>query len=132
MRKPLALVLAGIVLVAVPLLSGCSIINNFLPGGNNGGGLPGGVIPGTSVPDGAVSPSGGLSRTSALGDSAHRSMVGTAVATSSSTGQTSVPRSALMSELLPCLNSPTTRVWNNGSTKRRRVFSSRWPRSLRW
>ena len=50
MRKPLALVLAGIVLVGVPLLSGCSIINNFLPGGNNGGGLPGGVIPGTSVP----------------------------------------------------------------------------------
>jgi hypothetical protein len=48
-RKPLALVLAGALLVAAPLLSGCSIINNFLPGGG-GGGIPGGVIPAQSVP----------------------------------------------------------------------------------
>jgi hypothetical protein len=48
-RKPLALVLAGAVLVATPLLSGCSIIDNFLPGGS-GGGLPGGVIPGQGIP----------------------------------------------------------------------------------
>jgi hypothetical protein len=47
-RKPLALVLAGALLVAAPLLSGCSIISNFLPGG--GGGIPGGVIPAQSVP----------------------------------------------------------------------------------
>ena len=48
-RKPLALVLAGALLIAAPLLSGCSIINNFLPGGG-GGGLPGGVIPGQGIP----------------------------------------------------------------------------------
>ncbi|MEO8261783.1 MAG: hypothetical protein ABI566_04365 [Pseudolysinimonas sp.] len=50
MRKPLAVALAGIALLAVPFLSGCSIIDNFLPGGSTGGGLPGGVIPGQSVP----------------------------------------------------------------------------------
>lgn len=49
MRKPLVLVLATAALVVTPLMSGCSIIDNFLPGGS-GGGLPGGVIPGQSVP----------------------------------------------------------------------------------
>jgi len=48
-RRPLALVLAAAIIVAAPLLSGCSLISNFLPGGT-GGGIPGGVIPGQSVP----------------------------------------------------------------------------------
>ncbi|MBX3194662.1 MAG: hypothetical protein R2717_04195 [Schumannella sp.] len=46
-NTPLALALAGAMLVTAPLLGGCSIINQFLPGG--GGGI-GGVIPGTGVP----------------------------------------------------------------------------------
>jgi hypothetical protein len=48
-RKTTAIALAAVLLTA-PLLSGCSIISNFLPGGSNGGGLPGGVIPGQSIP----------------------------------------------------------------------------------
>jgi len=47
-RTTTALALAA-VLITAPLLGGCSIISNFLPGGS-GGGLPGGVIPGQSVP----------------------------------------------------------------------------------
>jgi hypothetical protein len=46
-RKSLAIGLAGILLVA-PLLGGCSLIGNFLPGGN--GEIPGGVVPGMGVP----------------------------------------------------------------------------------
>lgn len=42
-RKSLVIALASILLVA-PLLSGCSLINQFLPGGG------GSVIPGQSVP----------------------------------------------------------------------------------
>jgi hypothetical protein len=45
-----ALVLAGALLLGAPALSGCSLINNFLPGGGSEGGLPGGVIPGQSIP----------------------------------------------------------------------------------
>lgn len=45
-RKPLVLALAGVLLVA-PLLSGCSLINQFLPGGGGGNGS---VIPGMGVP----------------------------------------------------------------------------------
>lgn len=48
-RKPLVLALATAALIVTPLLSGCSIIDNFLPGGS-GGGLPGGVIPGQGIP----------------------------------------------------------------------------------
>ena len=42
-----------------------------------------------------------------------------AVATSSSTGHTVPPTSALTRELLPCLNSPTTTTWTPGSASRR-------------
>lgn len=45
-HKPLTLALAGAVIIAAPLLGGCSLIGNFLPGGNP----IGGVIPGQSVP----------------------------------------------------------------------------------
>jgi hypothetical protein len=48
MRKPLALALAGAVLITAPLLGGCSIIGNFLPGGGNS--PVDGVIPGAGVP----------------------------------------------------------------------------------
>ena len=48
-RKPLVIAVATAALVLTPLLSGCSIVSNFLPGGS-GGGLPGGVIPGQGVP----------------------------------------------------------------------------------
>lgn len=41
----LALALAGALLVTAPLLGGCSLINQFLPGGGIGG-----VIPGQGVP----------------------------------------------------------------------------------
>lgn len=47
-RKPLVIAAAA-ALILTPLLSGCSIIDNFLPGGS-GGGLPGGVIPGQGIP----------------------------------------------------------------------------------
>lgn len=49
-RRSLGLVLAASLLVASPLLSGCSLINNFLPNGA-GGGIPTGVVPMQSVPD---------------------------------------------------------------------------------
>jgi hypothetical protein len=45
-RKPLALALAGAVIIAAPLLGGCSLVNQFLPGGDG----IGGVIPGQGVP----------------------------------------------------------------------------------
>jgi hypothetical protein len=48
-RTTTAIALAA-VLITAPLLGGCSIINNFLPGGNPGNGLPGGVIPGQGIP----------------------------------------------------------------------------------
>ncbi len=46
MRKPTALVLAAALLVGAPAVTGCSLIGNFLPGGNP----VGGVIPGVGVP----------------------------------------------------------------------------------
>jgi hypothetical protein len=48
-RKPLVIAVATAALVLTPLLSGCSIVSNLLPGGS-GGGLPSGVIPGQGVP----------------------------------------------------------------------------------
>ncbi len=51
--------------------------------------------------------------------------VGTAVAMSSSTGHTGALTSALISWLLPCLNSPTTMTRMLGSSRRRFVCSSR-------
>src|SRR4051794_18344497 len=44
----------------------------------------------------------------------------------------SAPSKALISELLPCLNSPTTSTWNSGSTSRSRAAASRSERSWRW
>lgn len=49
-RRSLGLVLAASLLVATPLLSGCSLIDNFLPNGVSGG-IPSGVVPSQSVPD---------------------------------------------------------------------------------
>src|ERR1041384_1455397 len=46
-RTSLAVGLAGILLIA-PLLGGCSLIGNFLPGGS--GEIPGGVVPGMGIP----------------------------------------------------------------------------------
>ena len=60
-----------------------------------------------------------------------RTTVGTAVATSSSTGQTGALTSAFTSWLLPCLNSPTTSTRTFGSARRLRVWASRAPRSGR-
>ena len=74
----------------------------------------------------------GVSRTSAAWTvSECRTTVGTAVATSSSTGQTGALTSAFTSWLLPCLNSPTTSTRTLGSTRRLRVWASRAPRSAR-
>jgi len=53
------------------------------------------------------------------------------VATSSATGQTGAPTSALTSELLPCLGSPTTSTRTRGSALRARAWSSRRCRSGR-
>ena len=57
--------------------------------------------------------------------------MGTAVAISSSTGQIWAWIRAFSSELFPCLNSPTTRMWRAGSERRRRVITSRLARSGR-
>lgn len=46
-RIPVALALAGVILAGSPLLAGCSVIENFLPGGS----IPDGVVPSASVPD---------------------------------------------------------------------------------
>jgi hypothetical protein len=48
-RRPVALALAGVVIATAPLLGGCSIISNFLPGGGNNP-IPGGIVPGQGVP----------------------------------------------------------------------------------
>ena len=69
--------------------------------------------------------------TPAHGSSAWRMRVGTDVATSSSTGHTAAFRMALTSELLPCLNSPTTITRTAGSTSRSLVRFSRRARSSR-
>ena len=62
---------------------------------------------------------------------AYRISVGTAVAMSSSTGQTGAVSSALMSELLPCLNSPTTWTVTVAASSSRRAVPSRSARSGR-
>jgi hypothetical protein len=49
-RSSLGLVLAASLLVATPVLSGCSLIDNFLPNGVSGG-IPAGVVPTQTIPD---------------------------------------------------------------------------------
>ena len=63
--------------------------------------------------------------------SAYPTEVGTLVAMSSSTGHAGAFTRALMSLLLPCLNSPTTMTRTSGSSSRARVCSSRFARSAR-
>ena len=64
--------------------------------------------------------------------SAQRTSVGTAVARSSSTGQTSNPSRAFTSALLPILNSPAMTMRTAGSLSRPFVSASRDARSGRW
>ncbi len=78
-----------------------------------------------------AAPDSALRRTTAPGCSPHRTSVIADVARSSSTGQTDCPSRALISELLPCLNSPTTHTTVTGRRSRAAATDARSARSAR-